>query len=1108
MSRNLLQFIQSQVSIEPLLQRLENEKLMELYMAPGFVPFLLVPLSLGRTVCYIAKDELEAEAVFESLRSMTEQVYLLPEIDVIPFTHVYPSQDKMSDRMRCINALSQGNEPIIMITTMDTYLRRLPPRRAYLASILNLKKGDLLDSEELSHRLTAMSYQREFKVTGQGQFSLRGDILDIFPPHYAHAVRINLFGDEIETIKFFNPLSQKSLNELDNIDIIPASEFSMIPDLPMEEEASSQALLHSTFPHYYKDTETILDYSSHEVLVVSNEKEEEWAAGIWDKYEKYCPEQETPEIILNHLEELAPDRKVILTGLRESDSLDLGVKHPPSTDGNFTGFVTHLETVLADASSKVFLFLEYEELALRIEKILSRFEPLLINILDEYTGKGRLFIVLSNLEKGFMIERAGQEKLYFYSESDLSGKKRLFRKRIRQIDSLFEDIQDVKEGEYVVHLNYGIGQFAGIQRINVLGNAKDYILILYDENEKLFVPLEQAHLIGKYIGFGGRKPQRDALGGKSWSKKRARVEQSIHEFAQKLVAIYARRSEQKGHQFQPDTVWQKDFEDQFPYIETPDQIRVIEEIKQDMENTRPMERLLCGDVGFGKTEVAMRAAFKAVMDGMQVAVIAPTTVLVEQHWLSFEERFKGFPVKIAMVSRFTPAPKLTQIIKKLKNHELDIIIGTHKLFSEKIQYHKLGLVVVDEEHKFGVLHKEALKERYPLVDFLSLSATPIPRTLNMALSKLRDISLLQTPPDMRIPVETYVSDFNWDVVKYAMERELERGGQVFFVHNTIKRLEEYAYAIEQMVPKAQCAIGHGQMHEEELEEAFIGFVKGRYNVFVCTTIIDSGLDIPNANTIIISDSNRFGLSQLYQLKGRVGRSQREGHAYFLYNRDKVLTENAQKRLFVINEYTDLGAGFNIAMKDLEIRGAGNILGAEQHGNIMSVGYDMYMRMLKEEVERLQGHHHEEVDTLIDLNYSAFIPDEYIPDAATKMEIYKKIVSVKSEEEIRALTEELDDRFGTIPDAVSTLFEISRLKIKAGQMGISSLVEKGQFIEIAFSRYSRVDPIKVMNVKSIGKHPISIKPQLKEMIFYKKFDSSIGIKVKRLTAFLCDIEDNN
>ena len=711
-----------------------------------------------------------------------------------------------------------------------------------------------------------------------------------------------------------------------------------------------------------------------------------------------------------------------------------------------------------------------------------------------------------NYEHGFeLLSPSG--KYLVLTESDISGKKRLFRKRIRQIDTLFEDIEDIQEGEHIVHLNYGIGIFKNIERINVLGKEKDYILLEYAQGEKLYVPLEQSNLIGKYVGGLTKKPVLDSLGGKSWAKKKEKVKNSIEEYARRLVSIYAKRGSLPGHIFSPDTSWQKDFEDRFEYIETPDQVKVIEEIKRDMENSRPMDRLLCGDVGFGKTEVAMRCAFKAIMDGRQVAIIAPTTVLVEQHYYTFMERFKGFPVRIDYISRFTEPGKLKQIIRETRNHRIDILIGTHKLFSKDIAFHSLGLVIIDEEHKFGVNHKEIMKERYPLVDFLSLSATPIPRTLNMAMSTLRDISLLETPPDMRIAVETYVADFSTDIVKFAIEAELSRDGQVFFVHNTIKRLPEYAYMIQKAVPEAKIAIGHGRMDEDELEKSFIGFVRGEYNVLVSTTIIDSGLDISNANTIIISDAHRFGLSQLYQLKGRVGRSKRQGYAYFLYPESKSLTETAQKRLFVINEYTNLGAGFNIALKDLEIRGAGNILGHEQHGNIISVGFDVYTRLLREEIEKLQGKYNEEIDTLIDLNYNAFIPPSFISDNASKMEIYKKILSVRSEEEIKSLVLELNDRFGVIPAEVNALFEISRLKIRASALGIESIIEKTEFIEIVLSHFSKVDPVKVMTLKQAGRHEISVKPVEKNKIFYRSFESSIIIKVKRLIGFLDDIKES-
>jgi transcription-repair coupling factor (superfamily II helicase) len=1108
MKSPLFETIRDHIEWASLLRELNSNRVTNLRAPLGVIPFLLSVLSNTHTAIYAAVDEIQAEGVFETAKTLEkDRALFFPDIDVIPFTNIFPSADKLADRMSALFRMANTDKPLIVVTTIESLLRKLPPKAALEKSILNLKKGMTKDPAGLARTLAGLSYIREYKVTEPGCFSIRGDIIDIFPPHFKDAVRISLFGDEIESIRVFNPVTQKSIDEIPELSIIPASEFSLWKEKKIPDGEYDDTIMHSRFPEFYSRTDGIPAYSAFPSAVVLPDGWIHTGEEVFNKYTRYMPEEIPAEYLLHRFEDLNPDRIIELTGNPAAEAVTLNVRHPSVLEGGFTNFVRFLEESARDGErKKTFIFAEYEDLALRLEKILRRFDPKVVYTEDAIPDDKDTLIVVANIETGFELTAPDGEIWRVYSESDISGKKRLFRKRIRQIDSFFEGVEDIAEGEYVVHLNHGIGVFRGIRRINVLGKEKDYILIEYADNEKLFAPLEQAGMIGKYIGAGVTKPHLDSIGSKSWAKKRDAVQRSVEEFARKLIAIYAKRAELQGHRFGDDTSWQKEFEDQFEYIETPDQVRVLEEIKKDMESPKPMERLLCGDVGFGKTEVAMRAAFKSVMDGMQVALIAPTTVLVEQHYYTFTERFQGFPVKIASVSRFTPRKDVTRYRNELAEHKLDVIIGTHILFSESFKFHSLGLVIIDEEHKFGVEHKENLKERHPSVDFLSLSATPIPRTLNLALSSIRDISLLQTPPDMRIPIETQVADYAGEVVKFAIERELDRGGQVYFVHNSIKRLPEYAYSIEKMIPKAKVAIGHGQMEEEQLDEAFLGFVRGHYNVFVCTTIIESGLDIPNANTIIISDAQRYGLSQLYQLKGRVGRAKRQGYAYFLFPKDRVLTEEAQKRLYVINEYTDLGAGFQIAKKDLEIRGAGNILGREQHGNIAAVGYDSYIRMLREEIQRLKGEFKASTDTMIDLNYHAFIPDEYIAEPSLKMEVYKKVLSVRDEQDIRELSAEFADRFGRVPDEVATLFEISRMKIKACDMGIETLMEKGKWIEISFSKYSKVDPGKVLNLVATGKHPIKIDPVQKNKIFYERFESDISIKVRRLSAFLDDIRE--
>ncbi len=1096
--QNFLNFIFNSFSSKDFFNYISQSDFAEISVPDGFFPFLISSIkSENFNIFLVSKNEIEAEAFYTSIKALKREVFFFPEIDVIPFSNVFPSPDKLFDRYNTLYNISRSGGNIV-VTTLEAFLRKIPPIDFFKSSILNLKVGGNFNRENLIKILNDYGYIRENKVIETGSFSVRGDIVDIFCPIYEKPIRIDFFGEEIEKIRFFELEDQKSKEELNEVIISPTSEFNIEKEIVKEEYKTylSNTLIHSYFIKFYNLFSKITDYSIVPNIVFIDEFYKEKEFEVRKKYANAIE-------LLYSIDEVTSSSKIVINKhLKAENSFFKEIRKLPELKSNFSNIINLIETEYLKNNYKVFILVEYKELGLRLASILKKFEPLIIDADKEFDESKSIYIVVINYETGFEII---DKKIILFSESDISGKKRLFRKKIRQIESFFEDIEDIKENEYVVHINYGIGIFKGIERINVLGKEKDYILLEYKDNEKLYIPFEQSNLIGKYFGDPNKKPELDSLGAKSWTKKREKVKKSIEEFAERLVSIYAKRNSLKGYAFSQDTIWQKDFEDKFEYIETPDQIKVLEEIKRDMESPKPMERLLCGDVGFGKTEIAMRAAFKAVMDGKQVALIAPTTVLVEQHYLTFCKRFEGFPVRINYLSRFTEPSKLKSILDGIKKHEIDIIIGTHMLFSQKIVFQNLGLIIIDEEHKFGVLHKEALKERYPLVDFLSLSATPIPRTLNMALSYLRDISLLQTPPDMRIPVETYVGDFSLDILKYAVENEIKRGGQVFFVHNTIKRLNEYAYLIESLVPEAKTTIGHGRMDEEELEKSFLGFVKGNYNVFVSTAIIDSGLDIPNANTIIVSDSHKFGLSQLYQLKGRVGRGKNQGYAYFLYPKDKALTENAEKRLYVIQEYTELGAGFNIALRDLEIRGAGNILGKEQHGNIVAIGYDMYMKLLRKEIEKLKGEEKPDIITMIDLKYDAFIPDFYISDNATKMEVYKKILSVNNEEEIEEYKIELVDRFGEIPEEVLSLFEISRLKILAGKAGIESIIEKGDLIEIEFSKYySKANVNKIIDL--INRKEIIVKTNEKEKIFIPTFESNIYIKVRRLISFIKEIAE--
>jgi len=1077
------------------IERALSRRRVEQALPFGFLGFLCTLLQRrGYQVVYMARHEIEAEEVYQSIMSVGGRASFFPEVDVMPYARVLPSMDKLGDRMKTLFRALEGEKDII-VGTPEALGRKLPPREFVQRSARRIAIGDRLDREEFLAWLGRSHYRRDYKVLEPACFSVKGDIVDVFSPHLDEPCRIVFFDDVVEDIRIFDVTSQTSKQKKDEVVLLPATEFACEWELPMTREDEDVSVAHSTFVRGYSHLVSFLTYTPEEtVLLTSSDSETLWGA----MYQKYMG----MENLFWSWEEFSQDirHEWVWTAMGQNDLLH-GVMDAPLYGEGFSLFVENLGSHYLAQGYRVVIAVEFEDLAKRLQKILQTFDARIVS--PEERDLPAVSLVVMDYEHGFEWQ-AG--KVLFLSESDISGKKRVFRKRLRQMDTLLDDLESIQVGDYVVHLNYGIGIFRGVERLSILGKEKDYIHLEYAQGEKLYVPLEQSSLIGKYIGDPSHKPVLDSLGSKSWAKKREAVEKSVAEFARRLVSLYAKRQSFQGHAFSPDTVWQREFEDTFEYIETPDQIRVIEEIKKDMESPVPMDRLLCGDVGFGKTEVAMRAAFKAVMDGKQVAVVAPTTVLVEQHYYTFTRRFEGFPVKIAFLSRFTDRTQEKLILEAVKHHQVDILIGTHKLFSPRVEFHNLGLVVIDEEHKFGVEQKEILKERYPHVDFLSLSATPIPRTLNLAMASIRDMSLLQTPPDMRIPVETTVADFSWDLVRYALRQEFARGGQVYFIHNTIKNLPEYAYRIQQEVPEARVIIGHGQMEEEELDHAFMGFVRGEYTVFVSTTIVESGLDIPRANTLIVSDAHRYGLSQLYQLKGRVGRGKELGYAYFLYPSHRALTENAHKRLFVINEYTDLGAGFQVAMKDLEIRGAGNILGKEQHGNILAVGYDLYVRMLREEIQRLKGEYKPAVEPLIDLNYTAAIPESYIQSSVEKMEVYKLMLSVTTEEDIQRLADILRDRYGPYPADMETLFEIARLKIRAKQLGVDSIVEQKRYIHIHFTNPRVVNVEKLLLMQKTKKHPFELNPSEPSVIAYESFEGSVDMKVNRLLRFFEDICD--
>ena len=790
------------------------------------------------------------------------------------------------------------------------------------------------------------------------------------------------------------------------------------------------------------------------------------------------------------LQEGEPGKNGLAGGLSFAKSFVFNAEPSRSFFGNINYLKEQLSSLQTDGYDVV-VYADNENQALRINEILS----------DAVNFKERpLAIVPKALSAGFSVPDI---KLFVIQESEIFGRRKKAPKSIKSAKSVpIDTFVELTPGDVVVHVNYGIGLFKGIERVKSGGLERDYIKLEYADEDVAFVPIEQANLVQRYIGNEGERPKLDRIGSKAWENRKSRVKQAVEELAQKLIDLYSRRKASVGYAFPKDTEWQTAFEAAFPYEDTPDQITVTKEVKEDMERPVPMDRLLCGDVGYGKTEIAMRAAFKAVLGGKQVAFLAPTTILAEQHYETCLERFKNFPVSIAMLSRFVPKTEQKKILEKLKSGGVDIIIGTHKIIQKDVQFKNLGLMIIDEEQRFGVKDKEKLKELKNNIDCLAMSATPIPRTLHMSFLKIRDMSLLTTPPQNRQAIETVIDPYNDDRVAAAIRAEVDRGGQVFYLHNRVETLEETKRKLERLVPEMLIDTAHGQMTSEELDDIFRRFKNGGFQVLVATTIIENGIDIPNVNTIIIDRADMYGVSQLYQLRGRVGRSDRKAYAYMFYPENRSLSEVAMKRLQVISDFTELGSGFKIAMKDLELRGAGNLLGRDQSGNVYSVGFDLYLRLLNEAVERLtaQKEYVPQNEVLLELDYTGFIPDTYVSNPQVKMEIYKKIAGVTSRQELDSVYSELNDRFGPVPEEVSSLLTLAEIKIIAAALFISSIKERQGFARVEFSKVKDISVDKLMNLIKANPGTVKLDPAHSNVILLQT--GKIGLKEKG--AFLSEM----
>jgi transcription-repair coupling factor (superfamily II helicase) len=1024
------------------------------------------------------QDDIEKLARDLSTFHGEDEIVLFPPWQTFLHGGASPAREILADRMLTLERLIHSQRSIV-ITSIRALLHKLLPLETFREATLHFAKGDIIDLGEVARALVHSGYERLEMVEMKGDFSIRGGILDVYPLSYQMPVRIDLFGDEIESIRQFDPITQRSTSHLeDEIWIVPMSEIILTPDMIDYWQDKTQEIVESVkspklfneislltgklkeygrfdgiegyLPLLYPNLARLWDYLPENTVIVMDDPQ--WLRAEADKLMEQAQqffenEEERDRIAVPPYEMFASFDEVISFceskkslylshGKKEGQGLyDFGMKTLEGLRGNFQLFLKEIEK-WSDSGYLVNVMTDNDKQTERMRDILLERD---LNSVPVYTGA---------ISAGFVSD---QMKLALISDDEMFGRYRKpVRKRKFKEGIPISSFVDLKPGDYIVHVSHGIGVYDGIKQLKIEGRPQDFIRINYLDGDALYVPTYQLDMVHKYIGGDGAKIKVDKLGGTSWERVKHKVKESARQIAKELLDLYAAREAGFGHAFSTDTTWQMEFEAAFPYEETEDQLTSIEDVKKDMEKPKPMDRLICGDVGYGKTEVALRATFKAVMDGKQVAILVPTTVLAQQHFNTFIRRFADYPVKVEMLSRFRTTKEIKEVIANLATGHVDIVIGTHRLLSKDIKFKELGLLVIDEEQRFGVVQKEKLKQMKKLVDVITLSATPIPRTLHMAVMGARDISIINTPPENRLPIETYVMEYDQKVIREAILHEMDRGGQTFFVHNRVETIDSIAEIVRNTIPEARIAIAHGQMPERQLESIMMDFVSYRYDVLVCTTIIESGLDIPNVNTIIINRADALGLAQLYQLRGRVGRDKYKAYGYLFYPSDRVITEDSQKRLRVIEEFTDLGSGFRIALRDLEIRGMGNILGSEQHGHMMSVGYDMYCRLLAEVVKELKGEQVEEdFETRINLAVEAYISDSYVSDSSQKVSIYKRISQISSDEENADMIKELEDRYGRIPQQVRRLLAIAEIKRIAQQLRIKEITSADKDIVMSF-----------------------------------------------------------
>ena len=1105
---------------------------------------------INNNICIITYNEIQAKRLVKDISYFNENVVLLPKREIVTYDYVAESKDLPYERIEALNKIYEGKAKVI-VTTIEALMQRIVPKNVLYKNLIKFNIGKTYNLEEIKKTLVSLGYIRCDLIEAKGQFSIRGGILDIAITD-KKGVRIEFWGDDVDSIRYFNIASQRSTEMIENVTIYPCHEFVLDTNLEdvckeienrYDEEKYENIIkndieliksgnyiskIDKYYDSFYKNTTNLLDYIEDNYIIFLDE-----ANKIKARANNVLVDNQNVQKMLIEKEKIIPDaisniyeyedvisqilrRQTVYLEKQDTSFVDENIANAKRNGINFTtrevnfyksGMELFLEEVQTAINEKktVVVLAGNEQNSQKLSLLLLEKE-----IPHKYMEKLDKDIPNSVVTVSTGVVSTGFEcydlNLLVISSEELFNKDTKKRRRAHTDFSNGEKVvfADLKIGDYVVHKTHGIGQFIGVNTIKADNITKDYIKIKYRDDDILYVPTNQLDNIRKYIGGGESLPKLNRLGSKEWSNTKKKVKSNLQEVARNLIELYAKRQKIKGFAFEKDTPWQTQFENSFPYVETDDQLRCIEEVKKDMEKDKPMDRLLCGDVGYGKTEVAIRAAFKACMSQKQVAYLVPTTILANQQYESFKERMEEFAIRVELLNRFRTKKEQQEVIKKLKLGEVDVVIGTHRLLSKDVEFKDLGLLIIDEEHRFGVKDKEKIKELKANIDVLTMTATPIPRTLHMSIVGVRDMSVIYEPPQNRRPVQTYVLEYDEEVVKEAITRELERDGQVFYLYNNVEGIIKKSEDIKKLVPEAKVGYAHGKMTGRELEEIMMDFINKKINVLVCTTILESGIDIPNANTIIVENADRLGLAQLYQIRGRVGRSNIQSYAYITYKPDKLLSEVADKRLKAIKEFTEFGSGFKIAMRDLEIRGAGSLLGEIQHGHMDQVGYDTYCKLLDEVIKEMQGVEvPQEVDVQIDINVSSYIPDDYIENSSQKIEIYQNIALCRNEEDIQNVIDEIIDRYGQMPEEVNNLLEIARIKELAKKAFVTKISERRDSIVFNFDANNfNLDVVDKL-IKTY-RNQIKFSPGKEPYITYKVQENSDAVIIKKIKDFLKEI----